>query len=96
MSARKQVSVCFLSQERSSKFTALQCMFYSIILIPISITPRVVGLTGNVGMWVMIACGIMFFAASVVFYKKNDYPSAKRVMFAFVHLSACRIAGIVV
>jgi protoheme IX farnesyltransferase len=75
------------SQERSSRFTALQCMFYSIILIPISIVPRVIGLTGNIGMWVMIACGIMFFAASVDFYRKNDYTSAKRVMFAsFIYL----------
>jgi protoheme IX farnesyltransferase len=81
------------SQERSSKFTALQCMFYSIILIPISITPRVVGLTGNIGMWIMIACGIMFFAASVVFYRKNDYPSAKRVMFAsFIYLPVVLLA----
>jgi protoheme IX farnesyltransferase len=75
------------SQERSSRFTALQCMFYSLILIPMAVIPRVIGLTGNIGMWVTIACGILYFIASIAFYMKNDYPSAKRVMFAsFIYL----------
>ena len=81
------------SQERTSRFTALQCMFYSIILIPMAIIPRIVGLTGNIGMWVMIACGIMYFIASIAFYMKNDYTSAKRVMFAsFIYLPIVLLA----
>lgn len=81
------------SQERTSKFTALQCMFYSLILIPIAITPRVVEMTGNIGMYVMIAMGLMYFAASVAFYRKNDYASAKRVMFAsFIYLPVVLLA----
>ena len=62
------------SQERSSKFTALQCMFYSIVLIPMAMVPRYIGLTGNIGMWVTILCGVLYFAATVVFFIKNDYP----------------------
>lgn len=81
------------SQERTSKFTALQCMFYSLILIPISITPRVIHMTGNIGMYVMIAMGLMYFAASVAFYRKNDHTSAKRVMFAsFIYLPVVLLA----
>lgn len=81
------------SQERSSKFTAMQCMFYSIVLIPISLVPRYVGMTGNIGMWVMILCGAMYFAATVAFFIKNDYKSAKRVMFAsFIYLPVTLLA----
>lgn len=81
------------SQERSSKFTALQCMFYAIVLIPLAIVPRYIGLTGNYGMWITIFCGIMYFAATVVFFIKNDYPSAKRVMFAsFIYLPVVLLA----
>jgi protoheme IX farnesyltransferase len=81
------------SQERTSRFTALQCMFYSLILIPIAMTPRVVEMTGNIGMYVMIAMGLMYFAASVAFYRKNDYASAKRVMFAsFIYLPVVLLA----
>jgi len=81
------------SQERTSKFTALQCMFYSLILIPMAIVPRMVGMTGNIGMWVCIAAGIFYFAASLDFYRKNDHTSARRVMFAsFIYLPTVLLA----
>lgn len=81
------------SQERTSKFTAIQCMFYAIVLIPISLVPRYVGMTGNIGMWIMILCGAMYFAATVAFFIKNDYKSAKRVMFAsFIYLPVTLLA----
>lgn len=81
------------SQERSSKFTAMQCMFYAIILIPIALVPRVIGITGNIGTWICIACGFMYFAATVVFFLRNDHKSAKRVMFAsFIYLPIVLLA----
>ena len=81
------------SQERSSRFTALQSMFYSIVLVPLAIVPRLVNITGNIGMWVCIACGVFYFIASVRFYIKNDYKSAKGVMFAsFIYLPVVLLA----
>ena len=77
------------TREKESKFTGLQCMIYSLILIPMSLMPRFVGLIGNTGMMICMLFGIMYFAASVVFYIKNDYKSARRVMFAsFLYLPA--------
>lgn len=81
------------SQERSSKFTAIQCMYYAIVLVPLALVPRYMGITGNVGMWIMILCGLMYFAATVVFYRNNDFKSAKRVMFAsFIYLPVVLLA----
>lgn len=81
------------SQERSSRFTGLQCMFYSIILIPLAVIPRVIGMTGNIGMWVCIAAGIFYFVASVSFYRKNDFKSAKQVMYSsFIYLPIVLLA----
>lgn len=81
------------SQERTSKFTAIQCMFYSIVLVPIALVPRYVGITGNIGTWVMIFCGALYFAATVAFFVKNDFKSAKRVMFAsFIYLPVTLLA----
>lgn len=81
------------SQERTSKFTALQCMFYSLVLIPMAVVPRMLQMTGNVGMWVAIGCGILYFIASIAFFKHNDYRSAKRVMFSsFIYLPVVLLA----
>jgi protoheme IX farnesyltransferase len=81
------------SREKESKFTAVQCMFYSLILIPMGVMPRMVGLTGNIGMWVSIGCGAMYFMASYIFYHKNNYIAARRVMFAsFVYLPMVLLA----
>lgn len=81
------------SQERSSKFTAIQCMFYSIILVPLAIVPRVIGMTGNIGMFIAMGCGLMYFAATIAFYIKNDHKSARRVMFAsFIYLPVVLLA----
>ncbi|MDI9320555.1 MAG: heme o synthase [Phycisphaerales bacterium] len=81
------------SQERSSRFTGLQCMFYSIVLIPLAIIPRFLHLCNNWGMWIMMLGGIMYFAASVNFYRKNDFKSAKQVMYAsFIYLPLVLLA----
>ena len=81
------------SKEGKTRFTGLQCMFYSIVLIPLAVMPRTVNLSGNIGMWISIAAGILYFLASVIFYLRNDHASAKRVMFAsFIYLPIVLLA----
>jgi heme o synthase len=81
------------SQERSSRFTGLQCMFYSIVLIPLAIIPRFLNMCSNWGMWIMMFGGLFYFLASVNFYRKNDFKSAKQVMYAsFIYLPLVLLA----
>src|SRR6202012_6166224 len=61
------------TREKETKFTGLQCMFYSLILIPMAIIPRAIGLTGNIGMWVCMACGLFYGRAAVRGDLKNDH-----------------------
>jgi protoheme IX farnesyltransferase len=84
------------TRERETKFTGIQCMAYSIVLIPMAVLPHFIGLTGNIGMYISILCGILYFAASVVFYLKNDHKSARRVMFAsFIYLPTILLALVI-
>ena len=81
------------SRDGKTRFTGLQCMFYSLVLIPLAIMPRTVGLSGNTGMFISMACGALYFMASFVFYKNNDHKSAKRVMFSsFIYLPTVLLA----
>jgi protoheme IX farnesyltransferase len=84
------------TRERETKFTAIQCMMYSIVLVPMAMIPRLLGLTGNLGMWICVAMGVMYFAASVIFYFNNNYKSARRVMFAsFFYLPTVLLALVI-
>jgi protoheme IX farnesyltransferase len=81
------------TKEKESRFTGVQCMLYSLVLIPLAMLTKTVGLTGNIGMGVGVGVGLLYFAASIVFYIKNDYKSAKRVMFAsFLYLPVLMMA----
>lgn len=84
------------TREKETRFTGIQCMMYSLVLIPMAIMPHFAGLTNSIGMWVCIGCGVMYFAASVVFYLKNDHKSARRVMFAsFIYLPVTLLALVI-
>ena len=81
------------SREGKTSFTGLQCIFYSLTLIPLAMLPYELGLSGAVGMWVSIAAALLYTAASFVFYIKNDRPSAKRLMYAsFIYLPTVLMA----
>lgn len=81
------------TREKETRFTGIQCMLYSIVLIPMAIVPRMMNLTGSVGTYICMLCGLMYFVASVAFYLKNDHKSARRVMFAsFIYLPSVLLA----
>ena len=81
------------SKAGKTRFTGLQCMFYSLVLIPLVAFPRTMGMSGNIGMWVSIGAGLLYFAASYAFYLQNDLKSAKRVMYAsFIYLPTVLLA----
>lgn len=81
------------TREKETRFTGLQCMFYSLVLIPLAVIPRMIMLTGNTGMILCVLSGVMYFVASVMFYRNNDHKSARRVMFAsFIYLPVVLLA----
>ena len=84
------------TREKETRFTGIQCMLYSLVLIPMATVPHVIGMVGYAGMWVCLLAGMMYFAASVLFYVKNDHTSARRVMFAsFIYLPAILLALVI-
>jgi protoheme IX farnesyltransferase len=81
------------SMEGKTPFTGLQCMFYSVTLIPLAILPHQLGLTGVYGMWIGIICGVLYFIASFFFYIQNNRKSAKRLMYvSFIYLPTILLA----
>lgn len=66
------------------KQAGLQSMYYCLTIIPISMIPHVIGLTGNLSMYAAIVLGSVFFIAAVLFYTNADNKSAKRLMYTSI------------
>jgi protoheme IX farnesyltransferase len=81
------------SSQGKTSFTGLQCIFYSLTLIPLAMLPHQLGLSGTTGMWICIGGGFMYTVASFFFYLKNDKASAKRLMYtSFIYLPTVLLA----
>ena len=84
------------SRDGKTKFTGLQCIFYSLPLIPLSMLPHQLGMTGTVSMWICILFAGFYITTSTLFYLKNDRTSAKRLMFSsFIYLPCVLLALII-
>ncbi len=64
------------------KSTALQCLFYSILLIPVTLLPYWLGMTGWISAIGLVILGLAFAATNFNLYRKSDKKAALMVMFA--------------
>lgn len=81
------------SDKGPTKFTAMQALMYSLIMIPCGILPYYIKLTGSVSLWVVIACNIFMVVQCVRLYIEMDVKAAKRVMFSsYIYLPIVLLA----
>jgi len=64
------------------KSTALQCLFYSVLLIPVTLLPYWMGMTGWISAIGLVILGLGFAATNFNLYRKSDKKAALMVMFA--------------
>ncbi|HEX7905855.1 MAG TPA: heme o synthase [Chitinophagaceae bacterium] len=82
-----------------TKFTALQTVIYSLLLIPVTVIPYFMGMcnydtvNGMIGIGLVIVANIFMIGRCIVLYKKMDVPSARRVMFgSYLYLPVVLLA----
>ena len=70
-----------------NKSTALQAIFYAFWLLPLSILPYYLEISGIYACIVMFLAGIVYLYYSINLWRKCDTPAAKKLMFAsFLYL----------
>jgi protoheme IX farnesyltransferase len=75
------------SDKGPTKFTAIQSIMYSTMMIPIGVLPHLIPvsdagpMSGELSMWILLLCNIGMVLLSVKLYLKMDVNSAKKVMF---------------
>jgi heme o synthase len=65
-----------------TKFTALQTIMYSAMMIPVGILPYFYHIAGSTSMWILLGCNLWMLYMSVVLFIKMDKSSARKVMFS--------------
>jgi len=69
------------SDKGPTKFTALQTIMYSAMMIPVGVLPYYFNMSGIVSMWIVLACNFAMLYLSVMLFIKMDVGSARKVMF---------------
>ena len=65
-----------------TRFTAVQSIVYSALMVPVGFLPYYAGISGSISMWVLLACNLWMVYVSVMLFIKMDAGSARKVMFS--------------
>jgi protoheme IX farnesyltransferase len=81
------------AKEGPTRFTALQCIMYAVLMIPIGFLPYYLNLTGQISMWVLLVANIFMVVQCVRLYQNMGVPAARRVMFSsYIYLPVVYLA----
>ncbi len=87
------------SDKGPTKFTALQTVIYSLLLLPVTLLPFYTGMCsysdvkGMIGIGLVILANVFMLSRSVSLYRKMDTASARKVMFgSYLYLPVVLLA----
>jgi protoheme IX farnesyltransferase len=76
-----------------TRFTAIQGIMYSVLMIPVGILPYYFGLSGQVSMWILLVANLFMVAQSIRLYQEMNAKAARRVMFSsYIYLPIVLLA----
>jgi protoheme IX farnesyltransferase len=87
------------SRQGPTKFTALQTVIYSLLLLPVTLIPFFTGMSsyddvsGIIGIVLVVSANVFMIMRSVGLYRKMDVQSARKVMFgSYIYLPVVLLA----
>lgn len=81
------------SDQGPTKYSAIQAIIYSLLLLPVGILPYLTGISGIVGLWIVLAANIFMVMQCVRLYREMSVKAARRVMFSsYIYLPVVLLA----
>jgi len=68
-------------REGPTKFTALQSIIYSMLMIPVGMLPFYFHISGSISLWILFACNLTMVYLSVRLFIQMNIEAARKVMF---------------
>jgi protoheme IX farnesyltransferase len=79
-----------------TKYSALQAVIYSLVLLPVGILPYFNGMSGMVSLLIVLVANFFMIAQCVLLYKEMSVKAARRVMFSsYIYLPVVLLALLV-
>ena len=70
------------SEEGQTKYSAVQAIIYSLLLIPAGVVPYLIGMSGFVSLWIVLIANIFMIVQCIRLYREMTTQAARRVMFS--------------
>lgn len=81
------------SVEGPTKYSAIQSIIYSLVLIPVGTLPYLVGMSGMLSFVIVLIANLFMLWQSVRLYKEMEKKAARRVMFtSYIYLPIVLLA----
>jgi heme o synthase len=76
------------SESGPTKYTAIQTVIWSLLLIPVGVLPYFTGMTGIVSLVIVAVANLFMVWRCIQLYRKMDVASARKVMFgSYIYLA---------
>ena len=71
-----------------TKYTAIQTIIWSLLLVPVGVLPYFIGMTGIVSLILVAICNFLMVWQCIKLYRNMDVNSARKVMFSsYIYLA---------
>jgi heme o synthase len=81
------------SVEGPTKYSAIQAIIYSLLLIPAGVLPFFIGMSGRVSLLIVLLANFYMVFVSVQLYRKMEIKAARKVMFSsYIYLAVVLLA----
>lgn len=81
------------SEEGTTRYSAIQAIIYSLLLIPAGVVPYLIDMSGIVSLWVVLVANLFMIYQCVRLYREMTAQAARRVMFSsYIYLPVVLLA----
>ena len=81
------------SGEGPTKYSAIQAIIYSLVLVPVGVLPYLVRMSGVTSFWILLAVNLLMVWLCVRLYRNMTVGAARTVMFgSYVYLAVVLLA----
>lgn len=70
------------SEKGPTKFSAIQAVIYSMMMVPVGMLPYYFNICGLLGFWILLVCNLWMVYVSIMLVVKMNANAARKVMFS--------------